>query len=150
MGYYERDEARHVGLGVQLVPQLMSELSILGAIDLAFFQLDLLVTTLFSLKTIESDLLTLGVDPRTLLGIAFRKQADIDDKIRAEFPRWPDDPPLRRAFEAVCEALFPGERGERGDGRLPMRTRLRHALEVAARQRPSVNQQWSSRGDRAS
>ena len=43
MPYYERDEARHVGLGVQLVPQMMNELSIPAAIDVALFQLDLLV-----------------------------------------------------------------------------------------------------------
>jgi hypothetical protein len=144
MGYYERDEARHVGLGIQLVPQLMSELSILGAVDLAFFQLDLLVTTLFSLKSIERDLATLGVDPRTLLGIAFRKQADIDARIKAEFPLWPTDPPLRRAFEGFCEALFPSE----GVGAsVPMPVRIKHALEVAARTRPSVYQQWGSRAE---
>jgi hypothetical protein len=142
MAYYERDEARHVGLGIQLVPQLMSQLSIAGAVDLALFQLDLLVTTLFSLKAIERDLAMLGVDPRTLLGIAFRKQADIDAKIKAEFPLWPTDPPLRRAFEAFCEALFPSEGV---DTALPMRLRVKHAFEVAARLRPSVYQQWGAR-----
>jgi hypothetical protein len=146
MSFYERDEARHIGLGVQLVPQMVKELSIAGAIDLGIFQLDLLVATLFSLKTIEGDLLALGVDPRSVLGIAFRKQADIDDKIRGEFSHWPKDPPIRRAFEAVCEALFPSE----GAGaRVSMRTRLKHALEVAARVRPSVYEQWGMHGERA-
>ena len=40
--YYERDEARHVGLGVQLVPQMMEKLSIPAALDVALFQLDML------------------------------------------------------------------------------------------------------------
>jgi hypothetical protein len=146
MAFYERDEARHIGLGVQLVPQMVKELSIPGAIDLGLFQLDLLVATLLSLKTIEGDLLALGVDPRSLLGIAFRKQADIDDKIRAEFSHWPKDPPLRRAFEAVCEALFPSEGA---NARVSMRTRLKHALEVAARMRPSVYEEWGTHGERA-
>jgi hypothetical protein len=146
MPYYERDEARHVGLGVQLMPQMMAELSIPGAVDLAFFQLDLLVTTLMSLKTIERDLLELGVDPRTLLGIAFRKQADIDDKIRTEFPHWPADPPLRRVFEGWCEALFPSEGAS---ARVPMRVRMKHALEVAARIRPSVYEQWGTAEERS-
>ncbi|MGH7272471.1 MAG: ferritin-like domain-containing protein, partial [Polyangiaceae bacterium] len=135
MVYYERDEARHVGLGVQLVPQLIGGLSIAGAIDLAVFQLDLLTATLFSLKTLERDLLAIGVDPRSLLGIAFRRQADIDEKIRAEFPQWPADPPLRRVFEGVCEALFPSEGL---DANVPAWMRMKHALDVMRRARPSV------------
>jgi hypothetical protein len=139
MSFYERDEARHIGLGLQLVPQLMSELTIFGAIDLALFQLDMLTATLISLKSIEKDLLALGVDPRSLLGIAFRRQSDIDDKIRAEFPQWPADPPLRRAFEGICEALFPSEGS---DSDVPMAKRIEHALQVAMKKRPSVFEQW--------
>jgi len=142
MSYYERDEARHIGLGVQLVPHLMSKLSIAGAVDLAVFQLDLLTTTLFSVKAIERDLLALGVDPRSLLGIAFRKQSDIDERIRAEFPSWPKDPPVRRAFEAACEVMFPSEGLE---AKVPVHTRMKHALEVARRMRPSVYEQWGMR-----
>jgi hypothetical protein len=145
MPFYERDEARHIGLGVQLVPQLISGLSIAGAIDLAFFQLDLLTATLFSLKSIERDLLTIGVDPRSLLGIAFRRQSDIDEKIRAEFPQWPEDPPLRRVFEGVCEVLFPTE-GR--DANVPTGIRIKHALEVVARSRASVFEQWGSKTER--
>lgn len=145
MSYYERDEARHIGLGLQLVPEMIAELSLPRAIDLGVFQLDLLMTTILSLKTIERDLLALGVDPRSLLGIAFHKQEEIDSKIRAEFPRWPADPPIRRAFEAFCEALFPSEGL---DARVPVSTRVKHALEVAARLRPSVYEQWGKRRER--
>ncbi|HLK41685.1 MAG TPA: ferritin-like domain-containing protein [Polyangiaceae bacterium] len=146
MAFYERDEARHVGLGVQLVPQLVAELSLAGAIDLAVFQVDLLLATLISMKTIERDLLALGVDPRSLLGIAFRRQADIDEKIRAEFPQWPKDPPALRAFEGLCEVFFPSEGV---DARVPWATRLKHAIEVAARLRPSVYEQWGKRAEAA-
>jgi hypothetical protein len=146
MAYYERDEARHVGLGVQLLPKMMSELSAARALDLALFQLDLLLATLMSLKTIEGDLLALGVDPRTLLGIAFRKQADIDAKIRAEFAHWPEDSPLRRVFEGSCEILFPSEGS---DARVPLWVRAKHAFEVAGRLRPSVFEHWGVRGERS-
>jgi hypothetical protein len=145
MPYYERDEARHVGLGVQLVPHLMNQLSIPAAVDVALFQLDLLVTTLIALKTIERDLLSLGVDPRSMLGIAFRRQADIDAMIKAEYPLWPEDPPVRRVFEALCEILFPSE-GR--DAQVPMRTRVKHALQIVARARPSVVEQWGAKGER--
>jgi hypothetical protein len=144
MPYYERDEARHVGLGVQMVPQLITELSIPQAVDLALFQLDLVTTTLISLKTIEDDLLAIGIDPRSMLGIGFRKQADIDALIKVEFPQWPEDPPVNRAFEALAEALFPSE-GHDAD--VPFATRMRHALDVARRIRPSVVEQWGSKGD---
>lgn len=140
--YYERDEARHVGLGVQLVPQMMNEMSIAGAVDVALFQLDMLTTTLVSLKTIEKDLLAIGIDPRSMLGLAFRKQGDIDAAIKAEFPLWPEDPPVRRVFEAMCEVLFPSEGAQ---ARVPMHVRVRHAVQVAARARPSVAEQWGAR-----
>jgi hypothetical protein len=143
--YYERDEARHVGLGVQLVPQLMTKLTVPGMIDIALFQLDMLTTTLIALKTIEPDLVALGVDPRSMLGIAFRKQSEIDEAIQAEFPLWPQDPPVRRVFEGLCEALFPSEGGS---ARLGVATRIRHAIEVVARARPGVVEQWGSRGER--
>jgi hypothetical protein len=142
MTFYERDEARHIGLGIQLVPQMVAKLSMPGAVSLAAFQLDLLVATLFSLKTIERDLIEIGVDPRSMLGMAFRKQADIDTKIRAEFPQWPEDPPLRRAFEGVCEVLFPSEGA---DAHVPVALRMKHALEVVARTRQSVFEQWGQK-----
>jgi hypothetical protein len=142
MAYYERDEARHIGLGIQLVPQMISQLTIPEAVSLALFQLDLLSSTLFGLKTIESDLIALGVDPRSMLGMVFRKQADIDTKIRAEFAQWPEDPPLRRVFEGICEALFPSEGA---DAKVPAALRMKHAFEVVARTRQSVFEQWGMR-----
>ncbi len=139
--YYELDEARHVGLGVQLVPQMMGELSVPGLIDVALFQLDLLSSTLISLKSIEPDLLALGLDPRSMLGLAFRKQSDINEKIRAEFSSWPEDPPVARLFDAMSEILFPSEGA---DANVPLVTRLRHGLQVAARMRAGVVEAWSN------
>lgn len=139
MAYYERDESRHVGLGMQLVPQLMADLSVPRAIGLALFQLDLLLTTLVSLKSLEPDLVAIGVDPRSLLGIAYRKQTDIDEKIRAEFPIWPKDPPVHRVFEGMCEALFPAKDS---DVHLSSSQRVRRAFDVMRRTRPGVCEQW--------
>ncbi len=143
--YYERDEARHVGLGVQLVPQMMEKLSLASALDVALFQLDMLATTLVALKAIEDDLVTLGVDPRSMLGIAFRKQSEIDTAIKKEFPLWPEDPPVRRVFEGLCEVLFPSE----GQGaRVPLGVRLQHGLQVVTRARKSVVEEWGIRGEK--
>jgi hypothetical protein len=139
--YYERDEARHVGLGIQLVPTLIGKMSLAERADLALFQLNLLFSTLLSLKSMEKDLLSIGVDPRQILVIGFRKQEEISKMIRAEFPGWPADPPVARTFESMCELLFPTE----GHGAVvPLPTRVAHATQVWRRKRPSVMQAWQN------
>jgi hypothetical protein len=140
--YYERDEARHVGLGVQLVPQLMSKMTFRQHADLAVFQLRLLLSTLASLKAMETDLLSIGVDPRSILVIGFRKHDDIQKMIRAEFPLWPDDPLVPRIFDALCEAFFPSEGA---DITVPFAVRVSHALAVFRHTRPSLAELWQDK-----
>jgi len=133
--YYERDEARHVGLGTQVVPALMLKMSIPEKISLGLFQLELLASAVFSLKAMEADLLAIGVDPREILAIGFRKQMEMQKTMAADFPGWPDDPPVNRLFHGLCEALFPSE----GHGvKVPAHVRARHALGVVARTRAGV------------
>src|SRR5262249_38604161 len=111
-------------------------------VDLALFQLNLLFSTLFSLKAMEPDLESIGVDPRSILAIGFRKQKEVDDTIRAEFPLWPEDPPVRRLFEGLCELLFPF------DGVTPELTpaaRVSNALQVLRRLRPSVQEAYAAK-----
>jgi hypothetical protein len=144
--YYERDEARHVGLGVQMVPRLMADMSAAGHVDLGLFQLRLLVSTLASLKAMEKDLLSIGVDPRSILVIGFRKHDDLQDMIRAEYPSWPNDPIVPRIFDGLCEAFFPSE-GESAEVSIP--TRVAHALAVVRRVRPSVADLWDQKNHRS-
>jgi hypothetical protein len=129
--YYERDEARHVGLGIQMLPALIAEMSYAERIDLAVFHLDLYGSAVMSLKSLEPALESIGVDPRSILAIGFRKQSDIDTMFREEFPSWPLDPPEKRIFAGLCELLFPTARV----GRLE---RVRAAVEVMRRRRPGV------------
>jgi hypothetical protein len=133
--YYERDEARHVGLGTQLVPALMGKMSIPQKIGVALFQLELLASSVFSLKAMESDLLTIGVDPRDILAIGFRKQMDIQQAMRNDFPGWPEDPPVNKLFHGLCELLFPSE-GQAA--KVPVRKRVANALGVVRRTREGV------------
>jgi hypothetical protein len=137
--YYERDEARHVGLGIQLVPTLIAKMSLPARAELGVFQLNLLFSTLLSLKSMETDLLSIGVDPRQILAIGFRKHDEIHKMIRAEFPAWPDDPPVARIFESACELVFPSEGPH---AKVPLPTRVAHAAEVFRRARPSVMETW--------
>jgi hypothetical protein len=145
--YYERDEARHVGLGVQLLPQLVAKMSIPERVDLALFQLNLLFSTLASLKAMEHDLESIGVDPRSILAIGFRKQKEADDAIRAEFPLWPKDPPVRRIFESLCELLFPSDGSH--DNAIAATTRIANAVQVLRRLRPSVQEAYAAKHARA-
>ena len=133
--YYERDEARHVGLGVQTLPALIAKMGFAERVDFALFHLDLYGSALASLKAMEPDLLSIGVDPRSILAICFRKQSDIDDMLRAEFPAWPTDPPEQRIFEGLCELCFPSE----GVGAtVPLAARVSHAVDVTRRKRMGV------------
>ena len=129
--YYERDEARHVGLGIQLLPALVSEMSYAERVDFAVFHLDLYGSAVMSLKSLEPALTSIGVDPRSLLAIGFRKQSDIDAMFREEFPSWPLDPPEKRVFAGLCELLFPIEVVSR-------RERVLAAIDVMRRRRPGV------------
>jgi hypothetical protein len=133
--YYEHDEARHVGLGTQLVPALLAKMSIPEKIGLALFQLELLASSVFSLKAMERDLLTIGVDPRQILAIGFRKNMEINKAMREEFPEWPEDPPVDRLFHGLCELLFPSEGA---DAHVPAAARIAHAVAVVRRTREGV------------
>jgi hypothetical protein len=133
--YYERDEARHVGLGAQLVPQLVAKMSGPELVGLGTFQLELAAAVLLSLKAMEPDLFSIGVECRAGLAIGFRKQMEIHHSIRHEFPEWPDDPPVNRLFHGMSELLFPSE-GH--DVHVPAASRLAHAALVVAKQRESV------------
>jgi len=139
--YYERDEARHVGLGVQTFPKMLAEMSIAQNVDLAIFQVHLLISTLASLKAMEPDLLSIGVDPRGILAIGFRKHEELQRMIKAEFPLWPDDPVVPRIFEGLCELFFPIEGP---DAKVPIATRVVHALGVLRQARPSIRERYEA------
>jgi hypothetical protein len=132
--YYERDEARHVGLGIQMLPGIVAEMSYAERIELAVFHLDLYGSAVMSLKSLEPALTSIGVDPRSILAIGFRKQNDIDAMFREEFPSWPIDPPEKRVFAGLCELLFPAHSAQP----LGKRERLRAAIDVMRRRRPGV------------
>ena len=89
--------------------------------------------------------MTLGVDPRSMLGIAFRKQSEIEPPSRAEFPCGPRTRRCARVFEGLCEVFFPSE-GH--DARVPLALRIRHGLQVVTRARKGVVEQWGVRGEK--
>ena len=61
LAYYEKDEARHVGLGTQFAPVLMKRQTPREAAETILFQLKLVFWSTASLKAIEPDLAVLGI-----------------------------------------------------------------------------------------
>ena len=72
--YFEKDEARHVALGVQYLPALLKNATPLERLDLWFFQLRLVSYEVMSMRGLANDMLKLGVPPRDLVKVGMGKQ----------------------------------------------------------------------------
>ncbi len=109
MKYYERDEARHVGLGMQYLPSLISRMSKGDVRRMITFQVRLLAWAIWELKVLEPDFLTLGLDPRLILDRGRRKQlAALHESFDALGVDWRDDRNYAAStLKAVTEFMFP-------------------------------------------
>ncbi|MEM9693261.1 MAG: ferritin-like domain-containing protein [Myxococcota bacterium] len=74
MRYFEKDEARHVGLGMQYLPTLMRKMSRREVASLITFQARIMTWALMELKLIEPDLRALGIEPRLVMERGRKKQ----------------------------------------------------------------------------
>ena len=116
MTYFERDEARHVGLGMQYLPSLIKQMSRRQVSALLTFQVRLLTWAVWENKVLEKDLRTLGIDPRALLERGRKKQMAA---LQACFDtlRIPMDRSIpAQTLSAVIEVLFPTD-GNKGHPR---------------------------------
>jgi hypothetical protein len=129
MRYYERDEARHVGLGMQYLPVLMKDMGRLSVARLMAFQARVLFWAMWEAKVLEPDLRTLGLEVRPLVERAREKQlAALNEAFKAIGL----DPDRARtapmiALTAAVELLFPTK-----DTRGSTRGRLRAAWQAMA------------------
>lgn len=108
--YYEKDEARHVGLGVQTLPQLIGRMKPREAIGLFGFQIQVIGWSIASLKSLERALAELGLDARRILELGRAKQVIAFNQLWeqmgiTEMPKSREI--VFRAVNAVCEVLFP-------------------------------------------
>jgi hypothetical protein len=115
--YYEKDEARHVGLGVQVLPGMIQRMSLPEGISLFGFQIKVLGWSLASLKSLEPDLRLLGIEPRNVLELGRAKQLLAFQELWAQLgidgvPRSREL--VFRAINSVIEVVFPEGDDRRG------------------------------------
>ena len=135
MKYFERDEARHVGLGMQYLPNLMRGMNRRQIGALLTFQAKLLAYALWENKLLERDFAVLGIDPRQTIDRARQKQvvalAEAFDALGMPFDEQRNV--AVSSLMAAVELLFPTETTR------PTRARLRAAL-VALRGMPEATE----------
>jgi hypothetical protein len=74
MPYYERDESRHIALGIQYLPAMLSKMSHAERLNLWMFQFELITYEIMSNYAIMRDLAVLGVEPYELINAGKSKQ----------------------------------------------------------------------------
>jgi len=72
--YYERDEARHIALGVNYLPQLIKKMSPTELIDFYIWQIRMFMIELDGVREMEEDFRALGIDPRHAIRLGQTKQ----------------------------------------------------------------------------
>ncbi len=117
MKYYERDEARHVGLGMQYLPSLMMRMNKREVSALITYQVRLLVWALWEMKVLEKDFAILGIDQREILERGRKKQlAALHEAFGALGVEWQEDRNYAAStLKAITEFMFPTDdtRGSR-------------------------------------
>lgn len=111
MKYYERDEARHVGLGMQYLPSLMQDMNKREVSALITFQARLMTWALWELKLLEKDFAVLGIDPRMVIERGRKKQMAALQEAFASLglPLGEDRNYAAATLKGIAELVFPTE-----------------------------------------
>jgi len=105
---FEKDEARHIALGVNYLPTIMRKMSWRGIIELWIWQLRLLLLELDGLKELEEDFKVLGIDPLEVFHMAEKKQiAAMEELLKELQVDLPVVTALRRIVNFKKEINFP-------------------------------------------
>jgi hypothetical protein len=137
--YYERDEARHVGLGALALPAILPGLSDLDAGRLWFFQFRIQLLLVGGGLTMRDAFATLGIDQAAMQLYGFELQSDVYKRMSGGTAA--RDPSSRRATRGLFKMsragqdrinrfLFPREGEERPGWQQPM---LRALIKMAER-----------------
>jgi hypothetical protein len=86
----ERDEARHIALGINHLPRLVERMGPAQRADLWAWQVRMFLREMDGLKELEGDLRALGCEPRAVIRLARSKQLYVMDvvcrQVRYELP----------------------------------------------------------------
>lgn len=107
--YFEKDEARHVGLGTQLLPTLLKKMKPVERVEFAAYSFRVAGLSIRSLKGSERDLSTLGIDPRRVAILGKSKQMLVFDELWQLAPgsKSAAGELIGRAFDATADLMWP-------------------------------------------
>jgi hypothetical protein len=103
--YYERDEARHVGLGVMYLPRLLSRLTAVETAGVMAFQLRSIAMLMSAGINMHDHFRNVGIDPRRMAEYTIKLQDDVTRDMLADAPQGNG----RRRRDAVRGLLNPGK-----------------------------------------
>ncbi|MCP4806566.1 MAG: ferritin-like domain-containing protein [Proteobacteria bacterium] len=113
--YFERDEARHVALGINHLPALVNRMSVPARVELAAWQFRMVHREMGGLHELADDLRLLGLDPIEVLRLGQSKQLFVAELLTREL-NW--DVPvigvINRSVEFRRALQYPGE-GDHSD-----------------------------------
>jgi hypothetical protein len=109
--YFEKDEARHVGLGTQCLPMLMRRMNRLEGARLSAFALRITYLLLAANRAMEGPLRALGCSPRRTLELAKSKQVIVWNELWGATGKQGITPAdvISRVMEATANAVWPPE-----------------------------------------
>ncbi len=84
--YYEKDEARHVGLGVMYLPRLLSRLSPVETAGVVAFQVRSIAMLMSAGINMHDHFRALGIDPRKMAEYTIKLQDDVTREMLADAP----------------------------------------------------------------
>ena len=83
--YFERDEARHVGLGAMMLPRILADLPPADAARLWWFQLRIQMLLVGGGIVLRDDFAALGVDQAEMQRQGFRLQVEVFRRMQKEY-----------------------------------------------------------------
>jgi hypothetical protein len=141
--YFEVDEARHIGLGINYLPHMIQKMNKLELVEFMAFEARLLFWVTWSMKALEPDLRVLGMNPREQVELGKAKQWEVFREMWGQLGVDIDAkrPLLSRLFETSDEILFPY------DPATPMRTRIRTAWKVLRESEAAVDRELAQEAE---
>ena len=116
MKYYERDEARHVGLGMQYLPEMVRKMSKRELRNMMLFQAQIMFFAIWEMKILEPSFRVLGLDAREVIQFGRSKQFLALKEVYESLGKNMDEDKnlIMGLLNAVNEVLYPTDE-TRGD-----------------------------------